>query len=475
MPKPATRALCWLRRDLRTTDNAALAEATFLAGGVAAAFVFDTNILDSLLDRDDRRLTFIHRSLVEVDQKLRAAGSKLVVLHGDPKIEIPKLARALRADTVVASRDYEPYAQQRDEAVAAALQVHGSQLVLVKDSVIREGGELLTQGGAPFRVYGPYARAWRGALVSSRDAGEHQADLRCLMDRESLLGFDRPWELPDIGFVPSELWLEPGEAAGWRRLNDFASRIADYGKARDFPALDGTSGLSVHLRFGTVSVRQALRFAMAAGSSGEKWLGELIWRDFYQDILFHHPHVVDLPFQAQYGNLQYPGHDEHFEAWCEGRTGYPIVDAAMRCLNQTGWMHNRLRMVVASFLTKDLLVDYRKGEAYFARKLLDFELASNNGGWQWAASTGADPQPYFRVFNPVLQSQKFDPNGAFIRRYVPELAELQGPALHFPAAATEFELVAARIELGRTYPHPIVDHKEQRERAIELLAAAKSG
>jgi len=475
MPKPFKRALCWIRRDLRLSDHTALAAATEQAEATAVVFVFDTNILDALEDRDDKRLTFIHRSLRELDEKLRACGSILLTGKGDPRTIVPSLARKLEVDAVFTARDYEPYAKERDAAVHQALAKHGIALRTEKDSVIFEGGEVLSGAGQPFRVFSPYARAWRKRFDARRDAAEHAPDLKAILPESVLAPFASPWSMHDIGFAESELWLDAGEEAGHERLQSFGTKIGGYDEARNFPSQEGTSGLSVHFRFGTISVREAVRRALEHGSEGaDKWLNELIWRDFYQDVLHHHPHVVELPFQAQYGKLRYPGKDAHFEAWRDGQTGYPLVDAAMRCLNQTGWMHNRLRMVVASFLTKDLLVDYRKGEAHFARRLLDFDLASNNGGWQWAASTGSDPQPYFRIFNPITQSQKFDADGEFIRAYVPELRELTGRAIHFPSVATPMELKAAGVELGVDYPLPIVDHAEQRQRAIDLLASARS-
>jgi deoxyribodipyrimidine photo-lyase len=249
--------------------------------------------------------------------------------------------------------------------------------------------------------------------------------------------------------------------------------MSNYKKARDFPALNGTSILSPHLRFGTISCRAAVRAALAvSGEGGDKWLSELIWREFYSMILLRFPEVVEHTFRPEFDDLEYPGTHEYFEAWVEGRTGYPIVDAAMRCFEATGWMHNRLRMVVASFLTKDLLVNYKWGEAYFARKLLDFELASNNGSWQWAASVGADPQPYFRIFNPILQSKKFDSEGKFIRKWCPELTGFSNERIHFPAEATEMEQKLAGCLIGKDYPKPIVDHSEQRQKAISLLEGA---
>ncbi len=474
MPSRVRRALCWIRRDLRLSDHAALAHATSIAEEVAVAFVFDPNILDALEDRDDRRVTFIHRSLQELDRKLHERGSALVVRRGDPLSEIPGLARELGADCVVTARDYEPYARQRDEAVRKLLADQGTDFTTVKDSVVMEPGQVLTQDGGTYRVYTPYSKMWRAHFSPARDAADHAPDLTKLVPKESIAGASRAWSLEDLGFDEGKLWLEPGEDAALQALSEFSTRAAAYGEKRDFPAGKHTSALSVHFRFGTISIREAVRTALELGSKGaDKWLAELIWREFYQDVLFHNPQVVDTTFNPQYAGIEYPGTEEHFRAWCEGRTGYPLVDAAMRCLNQTGWMHNRLRMVVASFLTKDLLVDYRQGEAYFARKLLDFELASNNGGWQWAASVGADAQPYFRIFNPILQSLKFDPDGEFIREWVPELRDLKGKGIHWPLDASSFELLEAGVELGKDYPWPIVHHDLQRPKAIALLESAR--
>jgi deoxyribodipyrimidine photo-lyase len=277
--------------------------------------------------------------------------------------------------------------------------------------------------------------------------------------------------LSEIGFRPNGLWLKPGTAGAQERLSAFLAKIDRYKSERDFPALDSTSGLSVHLRHGTVSVRQCFREAVALQGNGpSKWLDELVWREFYHMILANFPHVVDRPFRDEYDTLEWPGTQEAYEAWEEGRTGYPLVDAAMRCLRATGWMHNRLRMVTAMFLTKDLLVDYRRGESLFARWLLDFELASNNGGWQWSASTGVDAQPYFRIFNPILQSRKFDPEAVFIKQWCPELAGFEPELAHWPHDAGPIEQLAAGCQLGKDYPRPIVDHSVQRQLAIELLS-----
>lgn len=472
MAKTAQRALCWLRRDLRLSDHSALAAATAAAESVAVVFIFDRVILDQLQDRDDRRITFIHRSLVEIDEKLQALGSKLVVLVGDPIEQIPLLARHLKVDEVVTATDYEPYAVARDARVQGELSQVGIGFRSVQDTVLVDPAKVVGPNG-PYRVYSPFARAWRIQIQPDADCGLRTFDPKALTPVSELAQFSHPWSLEDIGFVEAELSVQAGESGAIAQLEQFWPVVTSYAERRDFPAQPNTSVLSPHLRFGTVSIRELARRAYAtSGKGAEKWLAELIWREFYFAIIHHFPYVVDTTFNPAYRDLQYPGGEEEFRAWTNGQTGYPLVDAAMRCLLATGWMHNRLRMVVASFLTKDLLVDYRLGEAHFARYLLDFELASNNGGWQWAAGTGADPQPYFRIFNPILQSEKFDPDGEFIRKWVPELRELSGPALHFPTRASTFDLATSGVELGRNYPFPVVDHYAQRPIAIELLSAA---
>ena len=464
------RSICWVRRDLRLFDHTALAEATYRSHEVFVVFVFDPTILDLLEDRAHLRVSFIHRSLQEMDRKLREQGSRLWVLLGNPATVIPQFAKEIQAEAVFASRDYEPFARRRDLTVQENLKLAGIEFLDFKDQITFDPHELATAEGNPFRVFTPFRKAWEKLFIADRDAAEAVSDLNKLARDDESIDYPMP-SLENLGFQEVELWLEPGEDAGRKRLANFASKLADYKAKRDFPALDQTSTLSVDFRFGTVSIREAIRLTLEHPSEGaDSWRSELIWREFYQHILFHYPDVVDQTFQPQYRDIEYPGSKEDFEAWSEGRTGFPIVDAAMRCLNATGWMHNRLRMVVASFLTKDLLVDYRWGEAYFQRKLLDFDLASNNGGWQWSASTGADPQPYFRIFNPISQSAKFDSEGNFIRRWVPELADLEAPSIYFPALAAEFDLLTASVELGKTYPHPIVDHAIQRDRAIALLS-----
>lgn len=459
--------LCWIRRDLRLHDHRALYEATNSDSKVAVVFVYDKVILDQLTDPADKRLTFIQESLRELDEGLQKTGSRLITLYGNPVDEIPALAHQLGAESVYASHDDDPYALKRDAEVGRRLASRGIQLKTFKDCVVFERSEVVNQAGLPFRVFTPYSKAWKLKLTQI-DLRDFRPKLEALLPR-ALIAPELPGlrSYQEIGFDKSGLWLEPGSRAGQERLEDFLTRIYSYKEERDFPALDSTSGLSVHLRHGTVSIRECVRASLSQDSEGaSKWLDELIWREFYHMILSLFPHVTSEPFQPQYRDLEWPGSVEHFEAWKAGMTGYPIVDAAMRCLKQTGWMHNRLRMICASFLTKDLLVDWRQGEAWFAETLLDFELASNNGGWQWSASMGVDAQPWFRIFNPKLQSQKFDPKGDFIRRWVPELAELANEEVHAPWEA--------RGMFGPAdYPRPIVDHHTQKELALNLLRVEK--
>ncbi len=460
-----SRALCWIRRDLRLNDHRALFEACANHDEVAVVFVFDTVILDALENRSDRRVTFIMQSLLELDQGLRKRGSSLIVLHGNPVHEIPKLAHELKAEAVLTARDFEPYALERDEEVRQALANQTIDFQTVKDQVIFERGEILSLTGTPFKVFTPFSRRWLEKFEERVDAIAYDPELSKLIPESLASPYSMGLDYSLIRFTECQPWLDAGEQAGNAALTDFESRINEYGDARDIPSVNGTSLLSVHLRFGTISVREAVQTALQHESAGaKKWLMELIWREFYQDILANNPQVVSTTFDPTYAELEWPGIDEHFEAWKAGQTGYPIVDAAMRCFAETGWMHNRFRMIVASFLTKDLLVDYKKGEQYFAENLLDFDLASNNGGWQWAASVGCDAQPYFRIFNPYLQSRKFDPDGIFIRKWIPELAYLDNRSIHEPS---EMEAVMSDYSL------PIVNHAEQRATAIAMFQQAK--
>ena len=479
--------LVWLRRDLRVADHAALYHALKHCQRVHVAFVFDTAILDKL-PRADRRVEFIRESLVEVDEQLRQLAGHpqagLIVRHGVAQDKIPKLAHHLQVQAVFANHDDEPEALARDIQVRGHLADHGIVLHTYKDHVIFERHEVLTQMGKPFAVFTPYKNAWLKKITPfDLKAYPVEKYAQHLAPRPDNLAQPVP-ALQDIDFEASNLKalkIPTGESGGQALLSDFLTRIDQYEDTRNFPAVKGPSYLSVHLRFGTVSIRQLAREAharMSAGSPGAAvWLSELIWRDFYVQVMYNFAHVGHgQSFKPEYDTIHWE-HGTHahklFNAWCEARTGYPLVDAAMRQLNQTGYMHNRLRMVVASFLTKDLGIDWRWGERYFAEHLNDFDLAANNGGWQWASSSGCDAQPYFRIFNPTNQSEKFDPEGKFIRRYVPALAKLSNKAIHAPWLAKPLELEEAGLVLGRDYPRPIVDHAEARALTLERYAVVK--
>lgn len=466
-------ALVWLRRDLRLTDNAALSHALAAARRVRVLFVFDSDILAALADPADRRVAFIWASVAALKATLEALGATLHVVHGPARERVPALAAAWGAEAVFAARDYEPYAGARDAAVAAALTAEGRRLVLVKDQVIFDTDEVLTAGGRPFHVFTPYKRAWLARLTPA-DCAAHsgEAHLHRLL-RESpapmpaleALGFRA--DCQDVPAVPA------GEAGARALLDDFRRRIRQYEVRRDFPARKGPSYLSVHLRFGTVSIRELVRLALQDGSEGaHAWLGELIWREFYQMLLWHYPQTATHAFQEKFDAIPWPNPPGHYTAWCTARTGYPIIDAAMRQLNRTGYMHNRLRMLAASFLVKDLHVDWRLGERYFADKLLDYDQAANVGGWQWSAGVGTDAQPWFRVFNPLTQARKFDPDGSFIRRYLPELAAVPDAFIHAPWKMSASQQAACGVVPGRDYPLPVVDHAAARATTLALFRAA---
>ena len=467
-------ALCWFRRDLRDHDHAALAGALAHARRVYCVFVFDRAILDRLAQRADRRVEFIWESVRELDAALRARGGGLIVRHGDARTIIPGLARELGVDAVFVNRDYEPAAKLRDDAVRKALAEAAIAFHGFKDQAIFEGSEILTQAGRPFSVFTPYKNAWLRTL-SPADLAPHAS----LPDAAGTLAApragDTPISLEQLGFRRTNLPQIPvrtGMNGGARLFAQFIERIDRYQQARDFPAIPGTSSLSIHLRFGTVSIRTLAAHAhalMLQGNPGAAtWLSELIWRDFYFMILDHHPQVVDHAFRPEFDALPFPNDPGRYAAWCAGQTGYPLVDAAMRQLNATGAMHNRLRMVTASFLVKDLHVDWRWGERYFAAHLNDYDLSANNGGWQWAASTGCDAQPWFRIFNPVTQSQRFDPDGTFIREHVPELGGLPAPHIHAPWKLQPLLQTDLGVVIGRDYPYPIVDHDAARKITLAL-------
>ena len=486
MNKAFSSGLVWFRRDLRANDNAALFHALKNCAKVHCVFVFDTDILDPL-PRADRRVEFIRESLVDLDTQLRGlAGLEtagLIVRHGKAREEIATLAHQLGVQSVFANHDDEPDALTRDAKVRGALADVGVALHTYKDHVIFERQEVMTQMGRPYSVFTPYKNAWLKKVDDfylkpyAVDSYASALAARPVADRQPVPS------LSDLNFETTNLkalHIQAGSAAVPALLQDFWPRIAKYDHARNYPAIKGPSYLSVHLRFGTVSIRQLARQAYDLSQTGNEgaavWLSELIWRDFYAQIMANFPHAMARSFKPDYDAIKWE-HGPHahklFDAWCQGRTGYPLVDAAMMQINQTGYMHNRLRMVVASFLVKDLGIDWRWGERYFAQHLNDFDLSANNGGWQWASSSGCDAQPYFRIFNPVSQSEKFDPEGKFIRRYLPQLAALPNAALHAPWAAKPMELAAAGFESGRDYPRPIVMHDEAREKTLARYAVVK--
>jgi deoxyribodipyrimidine photo-lyase len=480
-----TSGLVWFRRDLRTHDNTALNNALQKCDRVYCAFVFDTEILETL-PRQDRRVEFIRESLVELDVNLSALShhehAGLIVLHGRAADEIPKLAQALGVQAVFAGRDYEPQAISRDHDVAQKLTCSGCALLLVKDHVIFEEREVLTQVGNPYGVFTPYMRAWLARLLHHPAPESYPLFPNRLAPRPEAYRAD-VLSLVSIGFESTNLRalkILTGESGAEALLADFATRMGRYEESRNFPAIKGPSYLGVHLRFGTVSIRQLVNLAHPRHIQGDQgattWLAELVWRDFYAQILANFPHVVSGSYKPEYDAIAWeegPLAEKLFAAWCNGATGYPVVDAAMGQLNQTGYMHNRLRMVAGSFLVKHLGIDWRWGEKYFARLLNDFDLSSNNGGWQWVSSSGCDAQPYFRIFNPVSQSERFDAQGKFIQRYLPQLAKLGPKAIHAPWLAKPLELASAGFKPGISYPLPIVDHTQARSRTLLRYGVVK--
>jgi deoxyribodipyrimidine photo-lyase len=425
--------LFWFRRDLRLHDNAGLYAALTSGYPVQPIFIFDTEILDELEEKADARVQFIHQHLHRLQEILVESGATLDVRYGKPLSIFQKICKEYTVQAVYTNEDYEPYARSRDEQVSACLSEKGIGFHAFKDQVIFAKQEVLKDDGKPYTVFTPYSRKWKANL--------QQHPIRPFASEKKLDAFYRQPlraipKLTSMGFESSDFSYP---SADWDK-----KIIRQYAQQRDLPGIAGTSRLGVHLRFGTISVRQ---LAKETASLSESFLNELIWRDFYHMILWHFPHIVHRSFKPEYDRIAWRNHADEFAAWCEGRTGYPIVDAGMRELNTTGYMHNRVRMIVASFLTKHLLIDWRWGEAYFAKKLLDYDLAANNGGWQWAAGSGCDAAPYFRVFNPYLQTQKFDPNLIYVRKWVPEWEEF-------------------------TYPKSIVVHEEARKRCLDTYSVA---
>jgi len=473
-------SLVWFRRDLRLADHVALARAARASERVVCAFVLDPVLLRGG-EIGAPLVAFFFDALVELRANLRSLGSDLALLEGDALEQLATLAERTGASALYVNRDYEPAAIERDARVTQGLRARGIAVEASLDHVYFGAEEIRKADGAPYTVFTPYKRRWLERLGSElRPPVDSAAAVTGRLSTREAVGATRDVPEPEAyGHARSAAYPRGGERLAHELLATFlAERGAAYATARNLPALAGTSQLSPHLRAGTIGIRTCVAAALAAryGARGARasgfdtWLGELIWRDFYQQIFANFPHAAREPFVAEANRLRWRADEEGFRAWCEGRTGYPIVDAAMAQLNATGWMHNRLRMIVASFLTKDLLIDYRRGEAYFAKRLADHDAAANNGGWQWSASTGTDAAPYFRVFNPVLQSEKFDPDGSFIKRMLPALARLPAKAVHAPWLLTPLEAEVLGFRLGRDYPEPIVDHAAARIRALDAFA-----
>jgi deoxyribodipyrimidine photo-lyase len=422
--------IVWFRRDLRLEDNTALFHALQAEHIVLPIFIFDKNILDKLEHKADARVEFIHNSICDMQAQLENFGSSLKVIYDTPINAFKTLLKEYSIQQVFTNADYEVYASERDAEIEALLQKHNAKLIHFKDHVIFHKDEVVKDDGKPYTVFTPYSRKWKGTLKPA-NIEVYNTEKHFDNFLKNIL-FKIP-SLKDMGFTKSniEFPLKTVEA----------DLVKKYATQRDIPGIRGTSHLGLHLRFGTVSIRRLAQFAQ---KHSETFLNELIWRDFYHMIIWHFPHVAQgKSFKLQYDNIVWRNDNVAFEKWCAGQTGYPIVDAGMRELNTTGFMHNRVRMIVASFLCKHLLIDWRLGEAYFAQKLLDFDFAANNGGWQWAAGSGCDAAPYFRIFNPYLQTQKFDPDLNYIKKWVPELNDF-------------------------SYPKPIVEHTVARERCLKV-------
>jgi len=426
-------AICWLRRDLRLTDHAALYHALKSGHPVLLLFIFDTNILAPLQDKKDARVTFIYQTLQQMELELQGLGSSLLVKHGTPEQILAGLTQQYQVRGVYANHDYEPAARQRDEHITELLGQQNIPLYTYKDQVIFEKKEVMKDDGTPYTVFTPYFRKWQATLkpfyLKPYPVESYQHHLF------KTTPFPFP-SLDELGFERSEQHFPS---------LDFAEKLDQYEKRRDYPADHATTRIGMHLRFGTVSIRQALRTGLE--QQAHKWVSELAWREFYMMILWHFPRTVNTSFKVAYDNIAWRNNEQEFAAWCAGETGYPLVDAGMKQMNETGFMHNRVRMVVASFLSKHLLIDWRWGEAYFAEKLLDYEMASNIGGWQWACGCGNDAAPYFRVFNPELQAKKFDPQNVYIDRWAPAYKQ-------------------------QKHVQPIVEHAFARERILKVFKAA---
>ena len=471
----ATRTrIFWFRRSLRLDDNRALLAALDGGGQVVPVFVLDPAILTHPTT-GQARTRFLLEALRDVDASLQKIGGRLIVRHGKPEQELVKLAKEVDAEGLYFGRDYEPYSRERDGAVQKAMEKIGVTVQTESDHLLHEPGEILSASGTNYTVFSPYKKVWLQTPIESPQDAPRSVSVPSGLFSETLP------EMPSAVGVEGAFEQKPrvggSEAEARKWLDEFlANCVAGYDEMRDYPAEEGTSRLSAYLRMGVISVRRVyalMREARAEMEAGKRtgpdtWASELAWRDFYYQIMWHYPHVVGNAFRPKYTDISWENNQTFFDAWCEGKTGYPFIDAAQRQMNEEAWMHNRARMATASFLTKDLLIDWRLGEKYFMQMLIDGDTASNNGGWQWAAGTGTDAQPFFRIFNPVTQGEKFDPSGAYIKKWIPELTKVPAKFIHSPWKMTKSEQEAVGCVLGKDYPLPIVDHKVQREKALQL-------
>ena len=424
-------SIFWFRRDLRLEDNVGLCQALASGFAVFPIFIFDETILEQLEDKKDRRVDYIHQALLVINLELKKYGSKLTSFYGKPLEIFQQLSEEYDIQSVFCNRDYEPKAIRRDTEIYTFFKNQNIPFKAFKDQVIIDKNDVVKNDGTPYSVYTPYSKKWK-ELLTEKDYQVHEADYTGFLKQN----FTEIHSLKEIGFHKTDMVFE-------KPILDL-SIITDYDKYRDFPALQRTTQLGIALRFGTISIRKCVEFAF---QHNQTWLSELIWREFFMQILYHFPKVVNQSFKAKYDNIQWRNNEQEFEHWCAGKTGYPIVDAGMRQLNEKGYMHNRVRMIVASFLCKHLLIDWRWGETYFAQKLNDYDLSANNGNWQWAAGSGCDAAPYFRVYNPTTQTEKFDKNLEYIKKWLPEFGT-------------------------KDYPKPIVEHAFARERALRVYAEA---
>lgn len=455
-------SIVWLRRDLRLQDNTALIHAMKVSEFVSIIFIFDKHILDSL-PSNDRRLTFIYESLTNLQEELKLHNAPAVHLFYDqPEAIIPQLCSENKIDALFFNHDYEPYAVQRDNAITDVLFKSGITVQSFKDQVIFEKSEIVKDDGTPYRVFTAYKNRWMSTYTHSHPSVSSNSVISWQKFKSLKSSHLLVHSIQQIGFIPRENTLRGGADSAQKLWKKFTSEsLEKYDTQRDLPALNATSHLAPHLRFGTISIRKLTTYLVKHEAPAAKvFLSELIWRDFFMMVLWQFPHVILNSFQTQFDRIVWPNREDWLEAWKSGDTGYPIVDAGMRELNTTGYMHNRVRMIVASFLVKHLHVDWRKGEAYFAEKLLDYELSSNNGNWQWAAGTGVDAAPYFRIFNPLTQGKKFDPEAEYIRRWIPELHDTSLREIHDPSKRQN--------GLFNPYPQPIIDLDIERQKCLLL-------